>query len=134
MSRIYSLVFTACVALFAVCVGDPQAALAQKAGRGNQIVVRESFEPTFRIEPLVNRLNGRSNEELPFKFNIESANRDTTVEIVPIGLAQDISGLAARPNTISTESWFAILEARIILLHRSTRRTENERPKRASVS
>ncbi len=92
MSRMHSLVVTASLVLFATCIASPQAALAQKAGRGNQVVVRESFEPTFRIEPLVNRLNGRSNDELPFKFTIESANRETTVEIVPIGLAQDISG------------------------------------------
>jgi hypothetical protein len=88
----HSLVVTASLVLFATCIASPHAALAQKAGRGNQVVVRESFEPTFRIEPLVNRLNGRSNDELPFKFTIESANRETTVEIVPIGLAQDISG------------------------------------------
>lgn len=116
MSRIYSLVFTACVALFAACVGDPQSALAQKAGRGNQIVVRESFEPTFRIEPLVNRLNGRSNEELPFKFNIESANRDTTVEIVPIGLAQDISGQVLHNTDLKTSDTIRILTPQTLKL------------------
>jgi hypothetical protein len=104
------------VALFAACVGDPQSALAQKAGRGNQIVVRESFEPTFRIEPLVNRLNGRSNEELPFKFNIESANRDTTVEIVPIGLAQDISGQVLHNTDLKTSDTIRILTPQTLKL------------------
>jgi hypothetical protein len=64
--------------------------LAQK---GNKVVtVQETFEPSFRIEPLLHRITGRSGDVIPFEFTIESTNRTTNVEVVPIGLRQEITG------------------------------------------
>ncbi|MEQ1826325.1 MAG: hypothetical protein ABL921_10270 [Pirellula sp.] len=64
-----------------------------RRGTGTRISVQESFEPTFRIEPLSHRINGRGGDIIPFKFAIESANRDTTIEVVPIGLKQELTGM-----------------------------------------
>ena len=54
--------------------------------------VRESFEPTFHIEPLVQRLSGRRGSVLPFEFKVEATNRDTEVEIALVSLRQEITG------------------------------------------
>lgn len=56
------------------------------------VTVRESFEPTFHIEPLVKRLSGRRGAVLPFEFEVEATNRDTEVEVALVTLRQEITG------------------------------------------
>jgi len=55
--------------------------------------VTESFEPAFRIEPLSHHLIGQSGTVTSFEFSLESANRETEIEVVPIGLRQEMSGM-----------------------------------------
>ncbi len=61
-------------------------------GQPKKVTVRESFEPTFRIEPLVQRLTGRRSAVLPFEFDVEATNRDTEVEVALVTLRQEITG------------------------------------------
>jgi len=116
MSRILSLFLTSILTLVFGVLGTTNNAFGQKAGRGNQIVVRETFDPTFRIEPLVNRLSGKSNEEIPFKFTIDSANRETTVEVVPIGLRQEITGQVKHDKVITSSDSIRILTPQVLKL------------------
>lgn len=116
MSRILSLFLATGLILVVWGFGTTNNAMGQKGGRENQIVVRETFEPTFRIEPLVNRLSGRSNEEIPFKFTIDSANRETTVEVLPIGLRQDITGQVRHDKVITLSDSIRILTPQVMKL------------------
>ncbi len=61
-------------------------------GQPQRVTVRESFEPTFHIEPLVQRLSGRRGSVLPFEFKVEATNRDTEVEVALVNLRQEITG------------------------------------------
>ena len=65
---------------------------ARKGNKGKEISVTESFEPTFRIEPLSQNFKARSGAVVSFEFTLESANRDADIEVIPIGLRQEISG------------------------------------------
>ncbi len=56
------------------------------------VTVRESFEPTFHIEPLVQRVSGRRGSILPFEFQVEATNRDTEVDVALVTLRQELSG------------------------------------------
>ncbi len=57
-----------------------------------QVTVQDTFNPAFQIEPLVQRLSGRRGEVLHFQFNLQTLNRDTDIEILKVGLRQDITG------------------------------------------
>ncbi len=72
--------------LTALCCCDT--AVAQP----RSVTVRESFEPTFHIEPLVQRLSGRRGSVQPFEFNVEATNRDTEVDVALVTLRQEITG------------------------------------------
>lgn len=76
------------ICLMACCCLPANLAWAQP----RTLTVRESFEPTFHIEPLVQRLSGRRGSVLPFEFKVEATNRDTEVEIALVNLRQEITG------------------------------------------
>jgi hypothetical protein len=57
-----------------------------------EIKVTESFAPTIKVEPLVHRLEGRPSDVIPFQFKVETSNRETEIEIIPVGLDQDLTG------------------------------------------
>ncbi|MFO1064412.1 MAG: hypothetical protein U0892_11165 [Pirellulales bacterium] len=61
--------------------------------KGRMVNVQETFEPTFRIEPLSQKLTGRIGDEIAFKFTLEAADRAANVEVVPMGLRQEMTGL-----------------------------------------
>ncbi len=56
------------------------------------ITVQSNFNPAFQIEPLVQRISGRRGEILHFQFTLQTLNRDTDIEILKVGLRQDITG------------------------------------------
>ncbi len=62
------------------------------AARGGAVTVQQSFEPSFSIEPLSHRLAGRPGDLLTFQFTLRSDERDTNIEVVPIGLRQELTG------------------------------------------
>lgn len=73
-------------------LGQTEKGKGKTGNSGKAISVTESFEPTFRIEPLTQSLTGRTGAIVPFEFTIEAANRNAEIEVLPIGLRQEISG------------------------------------------
>lgn len=65
----------------------------KSSNKGKEVSVTESFEPSFRIEPLSQHLSGKSGAIVGFEFSVESANREADIEVTPIGLRQEISGM-----------------------------------------
>jgi hypothetical protein len=66
---------------------------SQTIGRGErQVTIQQNFEPTFSIEPLANRVEGRAGDVVAFQFKIQSMNRPAKIEVAAIGLRQDLSG------------------------------------------
>lgn len=88
-------VLSLCAATFFanVLTASAQQKDAPSKAPGKRVAVQETFDPTFRIEPLSHRITGRGGDVIPFKFSIESANRDTTIEVVPVGLRQELTGM-----------------------------------------
>jgi len=76
--------------LTAVEVFNPSLAVAQTQRRS--VTVQDTFNPAFQIEPLVQRISGRRGEVLHFQFALQTLNRDTDIEILKVGLRQDITG------------------------------------------
>ncbi|HBJ33437.1 MAG TPA: hypothetical protein DDZ51_01495 [Planctomycetaceae bacterium] len=70
---------------------NPDAA-GQVGTDGKAVNIQETFQSAFLIEPLVQRLSGRSGTTLSFKFKLESLNRETRIDILPVGLKQEITG------------------------------------------
>ena len=66
--------------------------LASPAIAQRQVTFQDTFNPAFQIEPLVQRLSGRRGEVLRFQFTLQTLNRDTDIEILKVGLRQDITG------------------------------------------
>ncbi len=60
--------------------------------KGRQVTIQQSFDPTFSIEPLTHRVDGRGGDVVAFKFKIQSVNRPAKVEVAAIGLRQELSG------------------------------------------
>ncbi|MCY2983287.1 MAG: hypothetical protein NTY15_06560 [Planctomycetota bacterium] len=76
-----------------LALGQTEREIGKKGNSGKEISVTESFEPTFRIEPLTQSLTGRTGAIVPFEFTLEAANRNAEIEVLPIGLRQEISGM-----------------------------------------
>ena len=53
----------------------------------------QTVEPSFRIDPIVHRFRGRRGEVLPFEFTITSLGKPMNLEVVPVNLRQEESGV-----------------------------------------
>jgi len=82
-----------------VAVAQTSTTRSTKSPAGSRVTIRETFEPTFRIEPLNQRISGRSGSLVAFKFLMESSNREARVQVIPIGLRQDVGGLIVNDET-----------------------------------
>jgi hypothetical protein len=78
------------------------------APRQRAVSVQQTFEPTFSIEPLSHRIPGRGGDVLPFSFSIESNNRETEVEVIPIGLKQELTGLILHDESATQADWIRL--------------------------
>jgi hypothetical protein len=95
-----------CLSLFISCVpvvheayGQSTSSSAKSTKRSGtrvanprEVTITETFEPSFSIEPLSHRIEGRSGDVVPFKFKLETSNRKANVEVSVIGLRQELSG------------------------------------------
>lgn len=95
-----------CLSLFISCVPFVHEAYGQSTGstakstkrsgtrvaNPREVTITETFEPSFSIEPLSHRIEGRSGDVVPFKFKLETSNRKANVEVSVIGLRQELSG------------------------------------------
>lgn len=84
-----------------VKVNDPDSKVGDEARR---VSIQETFQSAFLIEPLVQRLSGRSGNTLGFKFKVESANKETRIEVQPVGLRQELSGRVVVDQTKTVSS------------------------------
>lgn len=75
--------------LLTFCVSS---VLASNALAQREVTVTQTFEPAFRIEPLVHRVHGRRGDILQFQFRVETKNKDANIEVGLVGLRQELSG------------------------------------------
>ncbi|HBE66990.1 MAG TPA: hypothetical protein DDW52_02470, partial [Planctomycetaceae bacterium] len=74
-----------------------------------QVTVTQTFEPAFRIEPLVHRLEGRRGDVLQFQFRVETKNKDADIEVGLVGLRQERSGQILHDESAVDESVVQLL-------------------------
>lgn len=75
-------------------LGLPTAIVAQPpaAGGGKPVVVTTSAEPSFRIEPIIQKLSGRAGDLLKFSFVLESGGKASDIRVDPVTLKQYADG------------------------------------------
>lgn len=76
---------------FTARVGMPE----EKPGKSpapSTITLQQMVEPSFRIEPIVRRLEAKRGEVVPFSFTVESTGREIRGEMLPIALRQEEVG------------------------------------------
>ena len=78
--------------LFALLI-IPTIASAQAPAEPNRMVLTKTVEPSFRIEPVVLRFEARRGEVIPFAFAISSLGKEMDVEVQPVKLRQEESGI-----------------------------------------
>ena len=71
----------------------PSPAMAQEPSVPNRMVLTNTVEPSFRIEPVVLRFEARRGEVIPFAFAISSLGKEMDVEVQPVNLRQEESGI-----------------------------------------
>lgn len=74
-----------------------------------QVTVTQTFEPAFRIEPLVHRLEGRRGDVIQFQFRVETKNKDADIEVGLVGLRQELSGQILHDESAVDESVVQLL-------------------------
>jgi len=71
-------------------------ALSAAPARGQTTGIRElradQVKPAFSVEPVVQRLSARRGQLVPFKFRLTSLARQTTIDIRPVAMRQELSG------------------------------------------
>jgi hypothetical protein len=89
--------FVACVAFAATSWTSPVwaqgVAKSNEKGEPKKLVVQQTVEPSFRVEPIVHRFKGRRGEVIPFQFTLNSTTRPLDLELTPIELRQEESGV-----------------------------------------
>lgn len=58
-----------------------------------EVRLQSSFEPAFRIEPLVQRFNAPRGRRLDFEFTVETVAKATSLRIRPVAMTQEDNGV-----------------------------------------
>lgn len=58
-----------------------------------RVTLTQTVEPSFHIEPIVHRFEGRRGEVIPFQFLIKSTGKSMDVTVMPVKLRQETSGI-----------------------------------------
>ena len=69
---------------------------------GRRISLTRSVEPSFRVEPVVQRLQGRRGETLPFSFELASTGKVMNLDVRPVNLRQEESGIILHDDQSQT--------------------------------
>lgn len=69
---------------------------------GRRISLTRSVEPSFRVEPVVQRLQGRRGETLPFSFELASTGKVMNLDVRPVNLRQEESGIILHDDQSET--------------------------------
>lgn len=81
---------------------DPNNIGSANATDGRRISLTRSVEPSFRVEPVVQRLVGRRGETLPFSFELASTGKVMNLDIRPVNLRQEESGIILHDDQSET--------------------------------
>jgi hypothetical protein len=65
----------------------------QPVAPGTPVTIQENVTQSFRVEPVVLRFNGRRGELIPFEFTLTALGKDTQIELIPVNLKQELSGI-----------------------------------------
>jgi hypothetical protein len=60
---------------------------------GTPVTLQQKVEPSYRIEPVVQRSKARRGEVVPFSFLMTSTGKELNVELQPVQLRQEESGI-----------------------------------------
>lgn len=63
------------------------------ASDGRRVSIQQRVEQAFRIEPVVQRFQGRRGEVIPFSFTVTSTGKKMQINVSPIQLRQEESGI-----------------------------------------
>ncbi|MEM9645668.1 MAG: hypothetical protein AAF989_11810, partial [Planctomycetota bacterium] len=58
-----------------------------------RVTLSKKVEPSFHIEPIVHRFEARRGAVIPFTFEIASTGKDMNVDVLPVRLRQEESGV-----------------------------------------
>lgn len=86
-------------ALLAVVASVNTAASQQPLPQTETATLTQSIQPAFRIEPVVQRFQGRRGEIIPFEFSIVSLGKQMDVTVQPVSLRQELTGLILHDET-----------------------------------
>ncbi|WP_404305198.1 COG1470 family protein [Neorhodopirellula lusitana] len=78
--------------------GTDLSSAAKRAGE-RRVSLTRSVEPSFRVEPVVERLKGRRGETLPFSFELTSTGKSMSLDVRPVNLRQEESGIILHDDT-----------------------------------
>lgn len=73
--------------------GGSRTSSGKPKSSGTPVTITQTVQHAFKIEPIVQMMEGRKGDVIPFEFDIESAGRETKVEIQAVGLRQELSGM-----------------------------------------
>lgn len=91
------------------------ASKARKPAKPGEVTLDEQVRGAFRVEPVVHRFEGRKGQLIPFEFTITSQGEDTSVDIRPVALKQEETGVimpdtdAVPPKSLTIEGPASIL-------------------------
>lgn len=91
--------FAAITVNLAVAADLPNSATAPE---GRRISLTRSVEPSFRVEPVVQRLKGRRGETIPFSFELASTGKVMNLDVRPVNLRQEESGIILHDDQSET--------------------------------
>lgn len=87
----------------------PTLALAQVNGGGDRVVLTKTVEPSFKIEPVVQRFSARRGEVIPFRFAVGSLGRPIDLSVRPVNLRQEESGIILHDQASETADALELL-------------------------
>ncbi len=94
-SHVYWQVLTFLLVMQTTVWSQSQSAGSPPEGTSQPSVVTlvESVTPSYNIEPVVQRFQGRRGEVIPFRFVITSTGKSMNVAVKLVGLRQELSGI-----------------------------------------
>ncbi len=87
-----------------VCIFVAGLHVSQLNAQPNALTITQSVQPSFHIEPVVKRLQGRRGEVIPFSFEMTSTGKAMEVSVTPVNLRQETSGIILHDESSPPQS------------------------------
>jgi hypothetical protein len=82
-----------------------------------EITVQKKYDPRFEIEPLVQKLQGRSGDVMAFSVQATSEAKPTRIEVLPVALKQIITGQVTFDEQAEANDLIQLTSPRIVTLN-----------------